>query len=83
MKWHFREEFHCTLSAVCCCAAINPNGRDVTVDFPQQAHWTGVIEEMELVPSIHPHVTSVHFSFSFSFSPSACLSLRQKLQSSV
>ncbi|KAK7486952.1 hypothetical protein BaRGS_00021768, partial [Batillaria attramentaria] len=37
--------------------AINPNGRDVTVDFPQQAHWTGVIEEMELVPSTHPHVT--------------------------
>ncbi|KAK7097783.1 E3 ubiquitin-protein ligase HERC2-like isoform X3 [Littorina saxatilis] len=37
--------------------AINPNGRDVTVDFPQQAHWTGVIEEMELVPSVHPHVT--------------------------
>ncbi|XP_052077229.1 E3 ubiquitin-protein ligase HERC2-like isoform X2 [Mytilus californianus] len=36
--------------------AINPNGRDVTVDFPQQAHWTGIIEEMEIVPSTHPGV---------------------------
>ena len=32
---------------------INPNGRDITVDFPQQAHWTGVLDEMELVPSTH------------------------------
>ncbi|XP_048243824.1 E3 ubiquitin-protein ligase HERC2-like isoform X1 [Haliotis rufescens] len=37
--------------------AINPNGRDITVDFPQQAHWTGVIEEMELVPSTHPRIS--------------------------
>ena len=36
--------------------AINPNGRDITVDFPQQAHWTGVIDEMELVPSTHSAV---------------------------
>ncbi|KAL3879973.1 hypothetical protein ACJMK2_032247, partial [Sinanodonta woodiana] len=37
--------------------AVNPNGRDITVDFPQQAHWTGVIDEMEVVPSTHPGVS--------------------------
>ncbi|KAK6172413.1 hypothetical protein SNE40_016067 [Patella caerulea] len=37
--------------------AINPNGRDITVDFPQQAHWTGVIDEMEPVPSTHHRIT--------------------------
>ncbi|XP_061183765.1 E3 ubiquitin-protein ligase HERC2-like isoform X1 [Saccostrea echinata] len=36
--------------------AINANGRDLTVDFPQQSHWTGVIDEMEIVPSSHPGV---------------------------
>ena len=34
--------------------SINPNGRDIVVDFPQQKHWTGVLHEMELVPSVHP-----------------------------
>ncbi|GFN81530.1 E3 ubiquitin-protein ligase herc2-like, partial [Plakobranchus ocellatus] len=33
------------------------NGQDITVDFPQQAHWTGVISEMELVPSTHPTIS--------------------------
>ena len=32
-------------------------GRDVTVDFPQQNHWVGVLSEMEPVPSCHPGVT--------------------------
>ncbi|KAK3100706.1 hypothetical protein FSP39_024049, partial [Pinctada imbricata] len=36
--------------------AINANGRDLVVDFPQQAHWTGVIDEMETVPSTHPGI---------------------------
>ncbi|XP_060607151.1 E3 ubiquitin-protein ligase HERC2-like isoform X1 [Ruditapes philippinarum] len=36
--------------------AIISNGRDITVDFPQQAHWTGVLDEMELVPSTHAGV---------------------------
>ncbi|XP_052796353.1 E3 ubiquitin-protein ligase HERC2-like isoform X2 [Mya arenaria] len=36
---------------------IVSNGRDITVDFPQQAHWTGVIDEMELVPSTHNGVS--------------------------
>ncbi|KAJ8297784.1 hypothetical protein KUTeg_024315 [Tegillarca granosa] len=38
-------------------SAVNPNGRDLIVDFPQQAHWTGVIDEMEVVPSTHPGVS--------------------------
>lgn len=29
------------------------NGRDVTVDFPKQTKWTGLLSEMELVPSSH------------------------------
>ena len=37
-------------------SAINANGRDLTVDFPQQSHWTGVIDEMEIVPSSHPGI---------------------------
>ena len=38
-------------------SAISPNGRDVTVDFPMQSNWTGLINEMEVVPSFHPNVT--------------------------
>ena len=38
-------------------SAISPNGRDVTVDFPMQSNWTGLINEMEVVPSYHPNVT--------------------------
>ncbi|CAH1776574.1 unnamed protein product, partial [Owenia fusiformis] len=37
--------------------AISPNGKDVTVDFPQQTHWTGLLCEMELVPSTHTKIT--------------------------
>lgn len=29
--------------------AISSNGRDLTVDFPQQPGWTGQVSEMELV----------------------------------
>lgn len=29
--------------------AISNNGRDLTVDFPQQPGWTGQVSEMELV----------------------------------
>ncbi|CAG5129601.1 unnamed protein product, partial [Candidula unifasciata] len=43
-------------SSVGIVTAILPNGRDATVDFPQQPHWTGVISEMELVPSTHPQI---------------------------
>uniref|UniRef100_A0A3B3QN49 E3 ubiquitin-protein ligase HERC2 n=1 Tax=Paramormyrops kingsleyae TaxID=1676925 RepID=A0A3B3QN49_9TELE len=35
---------------------FSANGKDVIVDFPQQSHWTGLLSEMELVPSIHPGV---------------------------
>ncbi|XP_077983839.1 E3 ubiquitin-protein ligase HERC2-like [Glandiceps talaboti] len=37
--------------------AISANGRDITVDFPQQSHWMGLVCEMELVPSNHPGIT--------------------------
>ncbi|KAI8508669.1 E3 ubiquitin-protein ligase herc2, partial [Branchiostoma belcheri] len=37
--------------------AFSANGKDVTVDFPEQSHWTGLVSEMELVPSSHPGVT--------------------------
>ena len=38
---------------------LNRNGIDVTVNFPEQTNWTGVISEMELVPGIHPRHRSV------------------------
>lgn len=37
--------------------SISPNGRDVTVDFPMQGNWAGLLSEMELIPSYHPGVT--------------------------
>lgn len=40
----------------CVCVAFSANGKDVIVDFPQQSHWTGLLSEMELVPSVHPGV---------------------------
>ncbi|ELV11273.1 E3 ubiquitin-protein ligase HERC2 [Tupaia chinensis] len=42
---------------VCPAPAFSANGKDIIVDFPQQSHWTGLLSEMELVPSIHPGVT--------------------------
>ncbi|KAL1491483.1 hypothetical protein ABEB36_012074 [Hypothenemus hampei] len=36
--------------------AISPNGHDVTVDFPRQQNWTGLLSEMEVVPSCHEGV---------------------------
>ena len=38
-------------------SAISPNGRDLTVDFPMQCNWAGLVTEMEVVPSFHPNVT--------------------------
>ncbi len=37
--------------------SIAPNGRDLTVDFPQQSNWTGLFSEMEVVPTYHPSVS--------------------------
>jgi hypothetical protein len=34
-------------------AVITANGRDVVVNFPQQANWTGTLSEMEKVSSVH------------------------------
>ena len=33
------------------------NGKDVTVNFPQQSQWTGLVSEMELVPLPHDGAT--------------------------
>ncbi|XP_043204412.1 E3 ubiquitin-protein ligase HERC2-like [Amphibalanus amphitrite] len=33
------------------------NGRDVTIDFPQQSNWTGLLTEIEPVPTSHPDVS--------------------------
>ena len=38
-------------------AGFTANGKDVMVNFPQQAHWTGLVSEMELVLSTHPAIT--------------------------
>lgn len=38
-------------------AAIAPNGHDVTVDFPKQQNWTGLLSEMEVVPSSHEGIS--------------------------
>ncbi|PIK54292.1 putative E3 ubiquitin-protein ligase HERC2 [Apostichopus japonicus] len=35
---------------------FSANGKDVTVNFTQQPHWTGLVSEMELVPTSHPGV---------------------------
>lgn len=45
------------LRRFCSVPAFSANGKDVIVDFPQQSHWTGLLSEMELVPSVHPGVT--------------------------
>lgn len=46
----------CTNGAKLFVLAFSANGKDVIVDFPQQSHWTGLLSEMELVPSVHPGV---------------------------
>jgi E3 ubiquitin-protein ligase HERC2 len=38
-------------------SSISPNGRGLTVDFPMQCNWAGLVSEMEVVPSFHPNVT--------------------------
>lgn len=46
----------CTNGVKLSVLAFSANGKDVIVDFPQQSHWTGLLSEMELVPSVHPGV---------------------------
>ncbi|XP_038616113.1 E3 ubiquitin-protein ligase HERC2 [Tachyglossus aculeatus] len=53
-KYKWGSVTHRSVGAV---KAFSANGKDVIVDFPQQSHWTGLLSEMELVPSIHPGVT--------------------------
>ena len=33
--------------------SLHVNGRDLVVEFPGQKQWTGVLYEMEIVPSVH------------------------------
>lgn len=54
---HFVEICHTFCFLYVFVTAFSANGKDVIVDFPQQSHWTGLLSEMELVPSIHPGVT--------------------------
>ena len=44
---------HVTHQSIGTVTAIGTNGPDVTVDFPEQAHWTGLLAEMQLVPQAH------------------------------
>ena len=44
---------HVTHQSIGTVTAIGTNGPDVTVDFAEQAHWTGLLSEMELVPQTH------------------------------
>ncbi|KAK9747381.1 Regulator of chromosome condensation (RCC1) repeat [Popillia japonica] len=37
--------------------SISSNGHDLTVDFPKQSNWTGLISEMELVPCTHDGIS--------------------------
>ncbi|XP_077868707.1 E3 ubiquitin-protein ligase HERC2-like [Saccoglossus kowalevskii] len=53
-KYKWGSATHQSIGTV---TAISANGRDITVDFPQQSHWIGLVSEMELVPSNHPGVT--------------------------
>ncbi|XP_070553640.1 E3 ubiquitin-protein ligase HERC2-like isoform X2 [Ptychodera flava] len=53
-KYKWGSATHQSIGTV---TAISANGRDITVDFPQQSHWIGFVSEMELVPSNHPGVT--------------------------
>lgn len=67
LKWNTNYSKHFQLYFIEICntlyflhvfvTAFSANGKDVIVDFPQQSHWTGLLSEMELVPSIHPGVT--------------------------
>ncbi|XP_054270101.1 E3 ubiquitin-protein ligase HERC2 isoform X2 [Macrosteles quadrilineatus] len=37
--------------------SVSSHGKGVTVDFPQQSNWTGVVCEMEVVPSCHLNIS--------------------------
>lgn len=59
-------QFFIQMALVLFVLAFSANGKDVIVDFPQQSHWTGLLSEMELVPSVHP---GVRYGCVRSFSP--------------
>ena len=53
-KYKWGSVNHSSIGTV---VSLSSNGKDVKVDFPQQANWTGLISEMEVVPAKHQGVT--------------------------
>ncbi|CAH1402584.1 unnamed protein product [Nezara viridula] len=51
-KWGYID--HNSIGVV---TGISYSGRRVTVNFPEQSNWTGLISEMEVVPSCHVDVS--------------------------
>lgn len=47
-KWGF-----VTHDSVGIVTGISANGQNITVNFPKQNNWTGLVSEMEIVPSYH------------------------------
>ncbi|XP_054929802.1 E3 ubiquitin-protein ligase HERC2 isoform X6 [Dermacentor andersoni] len=45
-----------TVTSECSALNVSRNGRDVTVDFPQQSNWMGLVSEMERVSIIHENI---------------------------
>ncbi|XP_076028585.1 E3 ubiquitin-protein ligase HERC2 isoform X2 [Oratosquilla oratoria] len=53
-KYKWGSVTHCSIGIV---TSVSSNGQDITVDFPQQPNWQGLMSEMEIVPSCHYNVT--------------------------
>lgn len=53
-KYKWGTVNHASIGSV---VSVSSNGKDVKVDFEQQANWTGLESEMELVPVRHCGVT--------------------------
>jgi hypothetical protein len=51
------EWWSCALLSCTYISDIRSNGKDVSVDFPHQSNWTGLITEMEVVPCCHQGIS--------------------------
>jgi small-conductance mechanosensitive channel len=49
-KYKWGTVNHASIGTV---VSVSSNGKDIKVDFEQQANWTGLESEMELVPVRH------------------------------
>ncbi|XP_077559435.1 E3 ubiquitin-protein ligase HERC2 isoform X3 [Haemaphysalis longicornis] len=45
-----------TVTSECSALNVSRSGRDVTVDFPQQSNWMGLVSEMERVSIVHENI---------------------------